>query len=142
MLRPKRYAGRSNIGMKILTPIRQVMQFPISIRVLSDTLADKTVLSDHSTILSSILQPIHDVLQNRQLALVAKLRQLGALELEYAKTIERMCRDWTWKPFKVSSDFDGISNYSLCSDILETRRWFSEEVGDVVKVSASFLCVK
>ena len=113
------------------------MQFPVAISVVSDSLPDESVLSSTSDTLDFIFRPIHDVFRNPHLAYTAKLRCLGALELEYTKSIMDMCNSGRWEPFGFLPNIDHISNANICSEILIARRLFSERAGDVILVSFS-----
>ena len=117
------------------------MQFPVSIRVLSDSLSDQAEPPSPSDTLHFIFQPIHGVLQNPYLAPTAKLRRLGALELEYTKMVGHMCRSGCWALVGSPPNIDLVSNDQMCLEILEARRWFSEQARNFIGVSISALSV-
>lgn len=118
---------------------RQLMQFPVSRWVISDTLSDHAKPTAPCDALEFIFQPLREVIEDPQLPVPEKLKHLGALELKYTQSVHYMCRTRNWAPFKQLDKIYPDNNLEMCKEILKARHNFFEKAGDVIGVSIALL---
>lgn len=111
-----------------------MMQFPVSITVVSNSLMNLSKVPPPIDALHFIFDPIKTC-QDPLLTYASELKYLAALEITWGKMLEGRHGSRWWGLSEVSLDVEHVSPIALGREIMRTRKMFSETSSDIIKVS-------
>jgi hypothetical protein len=114
-----------------------MMQFPVSITVVSNSLMNLSKVPPPIDALHFIFDPIKKGCQNTLLTYASELKYLAALEITYGQMLEGRYESRWWGLSEIPLNVEHVSPIAIGREIMRTRKRFSETSSDIIKVSFS-----